>query len=81
MFKPLNGKVAITPDEKQNETASGIILLDSQVEKPCTGTVLVGNDEVKAGERVLFSRFGFDETEIDGKTVYIVSTSCLLAIL
>lgn len=80
MFKPLNNRALIRPDEKETVTASGFILTDSSVEKPSTGTVLVGNSIVKDGDRVLFSKYGFDEVEIDKEKLYVVSENCILGI-
>lgn len=82
MIKPLHNKVVIKPDEVEKETASGIIIPDSvQAEKPAKGTVVIGNSEVHGGDRVVFSKFGMDEVEDEGETFYVVSASCVLAIL
>ena len=81
MFKPLNNRVLIRPDEKEETTASGLIVVSSVVEKPVTGVVVVGNDSVKEGDRVLFSKYGFDEVKIDNEVLYVVSDITILGIL
>lgn len=78
MLKPLNDRVVVQP-EKKEVTGSGILLVESK-EKPVIGTVIVGNSQVKKGDRVLFSRFGFDEVEIDKKLYYVVNSANILAI-
>ena len=79
MFKPLQNRVLIEPELHAMQTTSGIILPENK-EKPRIGTVVVGNEEVKAGDRVLFSLFGMDELDLDGKHLVIVSDSAILGI-
>lgn len=79
MFKPLNDRVLLIPEEVKNETDYGFVLPDIK-EKPVIGTVVEGNELVKKGDRVLFSKFGFDEVEIDNVLHYLVSTDNLLGV-
>ena len=79
MLKPLNNRVLVLPDPKKNETEFGFLLPD-QKEKPITGTVVVGNNEVRAGQRVLFSLFALDEVVLDGKNHCVVSDKGILAV-
>lgn len=81
MLKPIGNKVAVRPDEKETVTESGIILTEKAVEKPLSGIVLAGNTDVKEGDHVLFSRYGYDEFKYEGEILYIVSDSAILAIL
>ena len=81
MLKPLQNRVVVRPDEQETETASGIILLEKENEKSKTGVVLVGNETVQEGQHVLFSPYGFDEITFEGEKLYVISDSCLLAIL
>lgn len=80
MFKPLNNRVLVKPDKIIDRTASGFLLPESEKEKPVTGIVVVGNENVKEGERVVFSKFGFDEIKIDEEVHYVVSDFNLLGI-
>jgi chaperonin GroES len=80
MLKPLNKRIIVKPDEAETVTKSGIILAEAK-EKPMTGTVVVGNSVTGVGARVLFSRFGYDEFEYNGETLYLVSENTILAIL
>lgn len=80
MFRPLNNRILAEPEEKkEKQTASGFILLDE--EKPLTGIVIVGNKDVKKGDKIIFSKFGYDEVKIDGKAYYIISDFNVLGIL
>lgn len=79
MFKPLNNRVLLKPDE-ENITKGGIVLVESKFEKPSVGTVIVGNKEVKKGQRIVFSKYGYDEIEIDGEKHYVVSDFNILGI-
>ncbi|MGH7141505.1 MAG: co-chaperone GroES [Minisyncoccia bacterium] len=94
---PLGDRVLIkpaSPDESGTTTAFGIIIPDTvDKEKPEQGTVVaVGpgkRDEnghtfapnVSVGDRVMFSKYGFDEIKVDGVEYYIVSESNILAII
>lgn len=80
MLKPLNDRVLILPDPKKTETPSGILLPENKNERPLTGTVIVGNSEVKEGDRVLFSLFALDEVDLDGVNHCVVSASGILGI-
>lgn len=84
MFKPINNRVLIKPDEVENVTQSGILLVKAGEEKPVTGTVVVGGvfegRAINAGDRVLFSKFGYDEVVIDKQPHYVVSFQTILGI-
>jgi chaperonin GroES len=71
----------IKPEDKPTETSSGILLSDKTQEKPVIGEVIVGNKDVKEGDRVLFSKFGYDEVTLDGDLYYVVSDCNILGIL
>ena len=72
MFKPLNNRILVEPEIGEKQTASGIIISNNE-EKPVNGIVMVGNQDVKKGDKVIFSKFGYDEVKIEGKLYYIVS--------
>lgn len=85
----------LTDQEAGTVSASGIIIPDTvSKEKPEQGIIVaVGAGkwdedgekriplEVKIGDRVVFSKYGFDEVSFDEKEYYIVSESSILAIL
>ena len=76
-FKPSAGRILVEPDLIAEQTSFGILLPNNK-EKPVTGTVIVGNKNVKKGDRILFSLFGLDEVKIGDKNYAIVSDSGIL---
>lgn len=80
MLRPLKNRVLVLPDPKKTQTSSGFLLPEDKNERPVIGTVVVGNDEVKVGDRVLFSLFALDEIEIEGVNHAIVSANGILGI-
>ena len=93
-IKPLSNHVVIEPLEAEVKTKSGIVLPDSaEKERPVKGKVLfVGPGKmsesgtrlamsVKAGDMVLFKKYGPDEVELDGNKYLIGEESDILAIL
>jgi chaperonin GroES len=92
---PLGDRVIVKPltaEEMGSVTASGIIIPDSSKEKPERGTVIAvgpGKFEngvrtpmgVTVGDKVMFSKYGFDEIKIDGVTYYVIAEANVLAIL
>ena len=92
---PLGDRVLVKPTQKEEGTTSfGIIIPDTvDKEKPETGIVVaVGpgkkNDEgrvvpigVKVGDKVMFSKYGFDEIKVEGVEYYLLSESNVLAII
>ena len=85
----------LTDEELGTVSASGIIIPDTaKKEKPEQGIVIAAGPgkwnedgdarlamEVKEGDRVVFSKYGFDELKFDGNEYYIVSESSVLGIL
>lgn len=93
---PLGSRVLIRPFTKgEIETKSnfGIILPDSDSkEKSEQGVVLVvGFGEykdgklvhpvVKAGDKVIFSKYGYEDITVDGEELYLIKEENILAIL
>jgi len=92
-FKPLSDRVIVEPIEKEETTASGIVLPETAKEKPQEGKVLaVGpgrRDEegklipmdVKEGDCVLFAKYAGTEVKLDDKKLLILSEKDILAIV
>jgi len=84
----------LTESEAGTTSPSGIIIPDTaKKEKPEQGIVIaVGLGkwdedgekrlplEVKVGDRVIFSKYGYDEVKIDNKDYFIVGESSILGI-
>ncbi len=85
----------LTDEETGTKSASGIIIPDTvSKEKPEQGLVIAVGEgkwdedgekripmDVKVGDRIVFSKYGFDEVKVGGEEFYIVSMSSVLAIL
>lgn len=93
---PLHDRVLVrplSPEELGSKTASGIIIPETvDKEKPEQGEVIaVGEGRyedgklvkpaVKIGDRVVFSKFGYDEVKVDGEEYYILKEENILAII
>ena len=90
-FSPLQDRVVIRPIEKDEVTKSGLILPDTAKEKPQEGEVMavgpgrVGDDgkriamEVKAGDKVVYSKYAGTEFNEDDDEYLIVRESDILA--
>ncbi|MBI1880909.1 MAG: co-chaperone GroES [Chloroflexi bacterium] len=92
-LRPLGDRVWVEPIEREETTASGIILPETAKEKPMEGRVLaVGpgarNEEgerspldVKVGNKVLFAKYAGTEVKLNGAKYLIMRESDLLAII
>ena len=93
MIKPLGDRVIIELVEQEEKTASGIVLPDSEQEKPQEGKVVaIGsgrvNDkgekvalEVAEGDRIIFSKFAGTEVKYEGTEYLILREDDILAII
>lgn len=92
MIKPLADRVVIEPQQKEEKTASGIVLPDNAQEKPMQGIVqAVGPGRWEDGKRVppslhtgdlvLYSKYAGTEVKWQGKDVLIMRESDVLGIL
>ncbi|MBS4024433.1 MAG: co-chaperone GroES [Clostridia bacterium] len=91
-IKPLGDRVVIKVLEGEEKTASGIVLPGTAKEKPQEGEVVaVGSGkvmengervamEVKAGDRVIYSKFAGTEVKVAGEEYLILSERDVLAI-
>ncbi len=92
MLKPLGDRVLIKPLDAEEKTKSGIIIPDNAKEAPAKGEVVVlGNGKLKGGkkhefsvskgDKVLYSKYGGDEAELDGVEYKIMKEDEILGIL
>jgi chaperonin GroES len=92
-LKPLADRLVVEPVEKEERTASGIILPETAKEKPQEGTVLAAGPgrtdddgkriamDVKVGDVVLYAKYAGTEVKIDDKKLLILKESDILAIV
>lgn len=94
---PLGDRVLLkplSPEEMAQKTSFGILIPETvSKEKPEQGTVIavgpgrVGDDNVRVpvsvavGDRVVFSKYGYDEVKVDGVEYYLVSEQNILAVI
>ncbi|MDB5225132.1 MAG: chaperonin Cpn10 [Candidatus Adlerbacteria bacterium] len=92
---PLGDRVLVKPlsAEEGMTTSFGIIIPDTAKEKPEQGMVVAvgpgkrGDDNelvpvsVKIGDRVMFSKYGYDEVKVAGVEYYLVREDNIVAIL
>lgn len=85
----------LTNEEAGTVSASGIIIPETaKKEKPEQGVVVAVGEgkwdedgekriplDVKVGDRIVFSKYGYDEIKIDDKEYFIVGESSILAVL
>jgi chaperonin GroES len=92
MVKPLADRVVVRPLDREEKTASGILLPDTAKEKPQEGEIIsVGPGrvedgkrvelEVKVGDRVIFSKYAGTEIKVGDDEVLILRESDILAII
>jgi chaperonin GroES len=77
-IRPLNDRILVKRTEEETKTKGGIIIPDTAKEKPQKGEVIavgpgkMGDDgkriplDVKAGDKVLFSKYAGTEIKVDG---------------
>ncbi len=93
-IQPLSNRVFIEPMEEDKTTKSGIVLPDTaEKERPIKGKVIVTGPgklspegkllpmTVKAGNIVLFKKYGPDEIELEGKKYLVGDEDDVLAII
>ena len=92
-IRPLNDRVVVIRIEEEEKTKGGIIIPDTAKEKPQEGRVIaVGSGklnedgermplDVKKNDRVLFSKYGGNEIQIDGVEHLIMREDDILGII
>ena len=91
--RPLHDRVLVTRIEGEAKTAGGLFIPDTAKEKPQEGRVVsagpgkVSDDGkrqamgVKAGDRILFSKYSGNDVVLDGEEHLIMREEDVLAIL
>lgn len=92
-FRPLHDRVMVRRVEPETKTKGGIIIPDSATEKPMEGEVIAvgsgGRDDsgkvvpldVKAGDRVLFSKWSGTEITMDGEEFLVMKESDIMGVI
>lgn len=92
-FRPLHDRVMLRRVEQEAKSKGGIIIPDTAQEKPMEGEVVaVGSGirdeagkviplDVKAGDRVLFSKWSGTEITMDGEEYLVMKESDIMGVL
>lgn len=92
-IRPLQDRILVKRLASEEKTASGIIIPDNAKEKPMEGEVVavgagktldngtLSKPDVKAGDKVLFSKYAGTEVKIDGTEHLILRPDDLLGVL
>ena len=91
-LQPLDDRIVVRPSEAEEKTASGLVIPDTAKEKPQQGEVLAAGPgrradstgeiiplDVKAGDKVVYSKYGGTEITIDGEDLLILTSRDVLA--
>jgi len=80
-LKPILDRIVVQPDPKPKH-ASGLYIPDLPSEKSDKGQVLAAGPQckfIKAGDKVLFTKFTGQEVKVDGVTVLIMNEDAVMA--
>ncbi|KKS31310.1 co-chaperone GroES [candidate division WWE3 bacterium RIFOXYB1_FULL_43_24] len=92
-IKPLFDYLLVEPTQKDTTLPSGIVIPDTAKEKPLEGRVVAvgsgkrddsGNRipmEIKAGDTVMFKKWGGTDIKLDGKDMLLIKQEDILAIV
>ena len=92
-IRPLHDRVLVKRLEEENMSKGGIIIPDSAKEKPVQGEIIAVGDgkilesgtkiemNVKAGDKVLFSKYAGSEVKVEGEELLIMREDDILGII
>lgn len=90
---PIRDRIVIRVLDPETRTASGIVIPDNAAEKPSQGEVLAAGSGkiaedgtvvpmvIKAGDRVLFSKYAGQSVKIDNQEYHILREDDVMAII
>src|SRR5436309_13797413 len=93
MIRPLHDGVIIKRLDEEEQRRGGIIIPDTAKEKPQQGEVIAAGEgkfredgtrqalDVKAGDRVLFGKYGGSEVKIDDQDYLIMREDEILGVI
>ena len=92
-IRPLNDRLLVIREEKEQKSSGGIIIPDTAKEKPQRGRVVAAGPgkmaedgkriplEVKKGDRVLFGKYAGTEIKLDGVEHVFMKEDDILSIV
>jgi chaperonin GroES len=91
--RPLHNRIIVRRDEEGEQQRGGIVIPDTAKEKPQRGTVIAAGNgtvkdggarvplDVKAGDAILFGKYGGQEIKLDGEEYLIMREDEVLAVI
>jgi chaperonin GroES len=91
-FRPLSDKVLVKPSQAEEKSSGGIYIPDAAKQKPIEGEVIaIGPGRVlddgsrseltvKAGDKVIYSKYGGTELKLDGAEYVILDEDQIYAV-
>ncbi len=84
-FRPLGERALVKMVEREEKTASGIVLPDTAKEKPQTAEVVAvgeGDDlKVSQGDIIVFAKYSGTEISLDGEDYMILDADDILGVV
>jgi chaperonin GroES len=92
-LKPLGDRIVVQAAPKEEKTKGGLVLPDTVKEKPVEGVVVAVGEgkilengkrqpmDVKAGDKVIYSKYSGTEVKLDGEDFLILSERDVLAVV
>ena len=92
-IRPLQDRIIVKRVQEEEKTKGGIIIPDSAKEKPIEGKVIAAGNgkvledgkvrplDIKAGDRVLFSKYAGTEIKLEGDEVLIMREEDVLGVI
>ena len=84
-FRPLGERALVRVVEREEKTASGIVLPDTAKEKPQTAEVVAvgeGDDlKVSQGDVIVFAKYSGTEISLDGEDYMILDADDILGVV
>ncbi|MBN2253425.1 MAG: co-chaperone GroES [Kosmotogaceae bacterium] len=92
-IRPLQDRVLVKRIEEEEKTKGGIIIPDTAKEKPQMGKIIAAGNgkktddgkviplDVKAGDKVLFSKYAGTEVKVEGEELLIMREDDILGVV
>lgn len=92
-IRPLADRIMVQPEEAESKTAGGIVIPDTNKEKPMRGKVVAtGNGkyedngnlrplQVKVGDKVLYGKYAGTNVELDGAEFLVMREEDVMGII
>ncbi len=92
-IRPLQDRIIVKRVAEEEKTKGGIIIPDTAKEKPIEGKVIAAGNgkvledgkvrplDIKAGDRVLFSKYAGTELKLEGDEVLIMREEDILGVI